>query len=86
MAVRPWQIRASALDGAAMVPDARRLSAQCWSLAPVVLKDYRLTSFMVRLSDGFRKPSGLLSFRTGLRFTRSASAVCSKRPPHRHAA
>jgi hypothetical protein len=55
-------------------------------LTPVVLKDYRLTSFMVRLSDGFRKPSGLLSFRTGLRFTRSASAVCSKRPPHRHAA
>jgi pimeloyl-ACP methyl ester carboxylesterase len=38
MAVRPWQIRASALDGAAMVPDASRLSAQYGSLSmPVVI-------------------------------------------------
>jgi pimeloyl-ACP methyl ester carboxylesterase len=38
MAVRPWQIRASALDGAAMVPDARRLSAHYGSLSiPVAI-------------------------------------------------
>jgi pimeloyl-ACP methyl ester carboxylesterase len=33
MAVRPWQIYASASDGAAMVPDASRLSAQYGSLS-----------------------------------------------------
>ena len=37
MAVRPWQIRASALDGAAMVPDASRLSAQYSLSMPVAI-------------------------------------------------
>jgi pimeloyl-ACP methyl ester carboxylesterase len=38
MAVRPWQIRASALDGVAMVPDASRLSPQYGSLSiPVAI-------------------------------------------------
>jgi pimeloyl-ACP methyl ester carboxylesterase len=38
MALRPWQIRASASDGAAMVPDARRLSAKYGSLSiPVAI-------------------------------------------------
>jgi pimeloyl-ACP methyl ester carboxylesterase len=38
MAVRPWQIRASALDGVGMVPDASRLSPQYGSLSiPVAI-------------------------------------------------
>ena len=37
MAVRPWQICASALDGAAMVPDASRLSAQYSLSMPVAI-------------------------------------------------
>jgi pimeloyl-ACP methyl ester carboxylesterase len=38
MALRPWQIRASALDGAAMVPDASRLNAHYGSLSiPVAI-------------------------------------------------
>jgi pimeloyl-ACP methyl ester carboxylesterase len=38
MALRPRQIRASALDGAAMVPDASRLNPQYGSLSiPVVI-------------------------------------------------